>query len=184
VAFEDLQGGDSTTSLGNLFQCFVTCTVKKCFLMCSCVPDFARCLLYWHWAPLEKSLAPSSLHPPFRYLYLLMKSSPFESFQSFLLQSEQSQLSQSLLIEEVLQPIISVALCHTLSVPPFLCFVPGSPELGASTSSKGFRGSLFSSLLQPYPPFMPRRLTGRSRYRSQQPIPPHPYHPSLLPYVL
>uniref|UniRef100_A0A8C9L6R8 Ring finger protein 38 n=1 Tax=Pavo cristatus TaxID=9049 RepID=A0A8C9L6R8_PAVCR len=34
----------------------------------------------------------------------------------------------------------------------------------------------------PYPPFMPRRLTGRSRYRSQQPIPPHPYHPSLLPY--
>nr|XP_009678826.1 PREDICTED: E3 ubiquitin-protein ligase RNF38-like [Struthio camelus australis] len=36
----------------------------------------------------------------------------------------------------------------------------------------------------PYPPFMPRRLTGRSRYRSQQPIAPHPYHPSLLPYVL
>ncbi|KAG5213242.1 hypothetical protein JEQ12_009028 [Ovis aries] len=36
----------------------------------------------------------------------------------------------------------------------------------------------------PYPPFMPRRLTGRSRYRSQQPIPPPPYHPSLLPYVL
>ncbi|NXE82501.1 RNF38 ligase, partial [Cochlearius cochlearius] len=36
----------------------------------------------------------------------------------------------------------------------------------------------------PYPPFMPRRLAGRSRYRSQQPMPPHPYHPSLLPYVL
>ncbi|KAM6033813.1 E3 ubiquitin-protein ligase RNF38 isoform 3-T3 [Chlamydotis macqueenii] len=36
----------------------------------------------------------------------------------------------------------------------------------------------------PYSPFMPRRLPGRSRYRSQQPIPPHPYHPSLLPYVL
>ncbi|XP_006008110.1 E3 ubiquitin-protein ligase RNF38 isoform X2 [Latimeria chalumnae] len=36
----------------------------------------------------------------------------------------------------------------------------------------------------PYPPFLPRRLTGRSRYRSQQPIPPPPYHPSLLPYVL
>ncbi|XP_072260645.1 E3 ubiquitin-protein ligase RNF38 isoform X2 [Pyxicephalus adspersus] len=36
----------------------------------------------------------------------------------------------------------------------------------------------------PYPPFMPRRITGRSRYRSQQPIPPPPYHPSLLPYVL
>ncbi|XP_026642408.1 E3 ubiquitin-protein ligase RNF38, partial [Microtus ochrogaster] len=36
----------------------------------------------------------------------------------------------------------------------------------------------------PYPPFMPRRLTGRTRYRSQQPVPPPPYHPSLLPYVL
>ncbi|XP_069735841.1 E3 ubiquitin-protein ligase RNF38-like isoform X2 [Phaenicophaeus curvirostris] len=36
----------------------------------------------------------------------------------------------------------------------------------------------------PYPPFMPRRLTGRSRYRSQQPMPPHSYHSSLLPYVL
>ncbi|XP_075595102.1 E3 ubiquitin-protein ligase RNF38-like [Balearica regulorum gibbericeps] len=36
----------------------------------------------------------------------------------------------------------------------------------------------------PYPPFMPRRLTGRSRYQSQQPIPPRSYHPSLLPYVL
>ncbi|XP_053558704.1 E3 ubiquitin-protein ligase RNF38 isoform X2 [Bombina bombina] len=36
----------------------------------------------------------------------------------------------------------------------------------------------------PYPPFMPRRITSRSRYRSQQPIPPPPYHPSLLPYVL
>ncbi|NXW47069.1 RNF38 ligase, partial [Nyctiprogne leucopyga] len=44
--------------------------------------------------------------------------------------------------------------------------------------------ALFSSFLQPYPSFMPRRFTGRSRYRSQQPVPPHPYHPSLLPYVL
>uniref|UniRef100_A0A8B9BR85 Ring finger protein 38 n=1 Tax=Anser brachyrhynchus TaxID=132585 RepID=A0A8B9BR85_9AVES len=36
----------------------------------------------------------------------------------------------------------------------------------------------------PYTPFMPRRLTGRSRYQSQQTIPPHPYHSSLLPYML
>ncbi|XP_072373078.1 E3 ubiquitin-protein ligase RNF38 isoform X3 [Scyliorhinus torazame] len=35
----------------------------------------------------------------------------------------------------------------------------------------------------PYPHFMPRRLTGR-RYRSQQPLPPPPYHPSFLPYFL
>ncbi|KAJ8354406.1 hypothetical protein SKAU_G00219730 [Synaphobranchus kaupii] len=35
----------------------------------------------------------------------------------------------------------------------------------------------------PYPHFMPRRITGR-RYRSQQPMPPPPYHPSFLPYFL
>uniref|UniRef100_A0A667W9D0 Ring finger protein 38 n=1 Tax=Myripristis murdjan TaxID=586833 RepID=A0A667W9D0_9TELE len=35
----------------------------------------------------------------------------------------------------------------------------------------------------PYPHFMPRRITGR-RYRSQQAIPPSPYHPSFLPYFL
>ncbi|XP_016415579.1 RING finger protein 44-like [Sinocyclocheilus rhinocerous] len=35
----------------------------------------------------------------------------------------------------------------------------------------------------PYPHFIPRRITGR-RYRSQQAIPPPPYHPSLLPYFL
>ncbi|XP_051875070.1 E3 ubiquitin-protein ligase RNF38 isoform X2 [Pristis pectinata] len=35
----------------------------------------------------------------------------------------------------------------------------------------------------PYPHFMPRRLPGR-RYRSQQPLPPPPYHPSFLPYFL
>ncbi|KAM8793546.1 E3 ubiquitin-protein ligase RNF38-like [Eudromia elegans] len=35
-----------------------------------------------------------------------------------------------------------------------------------------------------YSPFMPQRFTGRSRYRSQQTISPHPYHPNLLPYVL
>ncbi|KAM6980248.1 E3 ubiquitin-protein ligase RNF38-like [Aplochiton taeniatus] len=36
-----------------------------------------------------------------------------------------------------------------------------------------------------YPNFMPRRIPGR-RYRSQQPLPPSPYHPSynLLPYFL
>ncbi|KAM6971774.1 E3 ubiquitin-protein ligase RNF38-like [Aplochiton taeniatus] len=35
----------------------------------------------------------------------------------------------------------------------------------------------------PYPHFMPRRITGR-RYRSQQPMPPPPYHPSFLPFFL
>lgn len=35
----------------------------------------------------------------------------------------------------------------------------------------------------PYPHFMPRRITSR-RYRSQQTVPPSPYHPSFLPYFL
>uniref|UniRef100_A0A8C7KSI5 RING-type domain-containing protein n=1 Tax=Oncorhynchus kisutch TaxID=8019 RepID=A0A8C7KSI5_ONCKI len=35
----------------------------------------------------------------------------------------------------------------------------------------------------PYPHFMPRRITGR-RYRSQQTVPPPPYHPGFLPYFL
>uniref|UniRef100_A0A3P8PUT9 RING-type domain-containing protein n=1 Tax=Astatotilapia calliptera TaxID=8154 RepID=A0A3P8PUT9_ASTCA len=35
----------------------------------------------------------------------------------------------------------------------------------------------------PYPHFMPRRFTSR-RYRSQQAVPPSPYHPSFLPYFL
>ncbi|CAJ0943599.1 unnamed protein product [Ranitomeya imitator] len=56
-----------------------------------------------------------------------------------------------------------------------------TPERGAvNIESAG----VLSDERRPYPPFMPRRLTGRSRYRSQQPIPPPPYHPSLLPYVL
>ncbi|KAL1023875.1 hypothetical protein UPYG_G00048290 [Umbra pygmaea] len=35
----------------------------------------------------------------------------------------------------------------------------------------------------PYPHFMPRRLTSR-RFRSQQTVPPPPYHPGFLPYFL
>ncbi|XP_035492581.1 E3 ubiquitin-protein ligase RNF38 isoform X2 [Scophthalmus maximus] len=35
----------------------------------------------------------------------------------------------------------------------------------------------------PYPHFMPRRFTSR-RFRSQQAVPPSPYHPSFLPYFL
>ncbi|XP_054897390.1 E3 ubiquitin-protein ligase RNF38 [Poeciliopsis prolifica] len=35
----------------------------------------------------------------------------------------------------------------------------------------------------PYPHFMPRRFASR-RYRSQQAVPPSPYHPSFLPYFL
>ncbi|KAK4828311.1 hypothetical protein QYF61_025323 [Mycteria americana] len=81
MAFEYLQ--DSTTSLGNLCQCSITLTVKKCFLM-----------LRWnllgfsmHPLPLvlplvttEKSLALSSLLPLFSYLYTLIRSPPSRYF--------------------------------------------------------------------------------------------------------
>jgi len=72
TAFEYLQGGRLTTSLGNLCQCLVTLTVKECFLMCGWN------LLHFSWCPLplalslgktKESLAPSSLHPPFKYSY-------------------------------------------------------------------------------------------------------------------
>ena len=63
--------GDSTTSLGSLFQGSVTLRGKKFFLM------FRRNFLCFSLCTLplvlllgttEKSLAPSSSHPPFRYL--------------------------------------------------------------------------------------------------------------------
>ena len=65
--------GDSTTCLGNLCQCSVTRTVKKCF------PMLRGNLLCFSVCPLplvlsvgttEKTLAPSSLHSPFRCVYM------------------------------------------------------------------------------------------------------------------
>lgn len=57
---------DSTISLGNLCRCSVPLTVNKCFLM------FRRHLLFpfsqvQSLGATEKNLAPSSLHPLFRY---------------------------------------------------------------------------------------------------------------------
>ena len=63
--------GESTTPLGNLFQSSVTLRGKKFFLM------FSWNFLCFSLCPLplvlslgttEKSLAPSSWHPPWRYL--------------------------------------------------------------------------------------------------------------------
>ena len=63
--------GDSTAPLGSLFQCSVTLRGKKFFLM------FRRNFLWPSLCPLplvlsldttEKSLAPSSWHPPFRFV--------------------------------------------------------------------------------------------------------------------
>jgi len=80
------------------YQCLVTLSIKKHFLV------FRQTLLCFSLCPLplalslhttEKSLAPPSLHPSFRYL----------SLQASLLQDEQSQLSQPFLIGEVLQSL-------------------------------------------------------------------------------
>ena len=100
------EGGDSTTALGKLCQCLVTPAVKKWFLM------FRGNLPCFSWCPLplvlalgttKRSLAPTPLHPPLRYLYTLIRSAPEPS----LLQAQQSQLSQPFLICQMLQP-----LCH------------------------------------------------------------------------
>ena len=71
MASEDLQDGNPTASLSNICQCSVSHTAQKCFLvfrgnyLCS-----SLCLLPLVLAlgTIEKSLAPSSWHPPFRYL--------------------------------------------------------------------------------------------------------------------
>ena len=93
---------DSTTSLGNLFQCSVTLRGKKFLLV------FRRNFLCFSLCPLplalslgttEKSLAPSSWHPPFRYSEAFIRSPS----QPSLLQAEQAQLLQPFLTGEMLQ---------------------------------------------------------------------------------
>jgi len=93
--------GDSTASLGSLFQGSVTLRGKKFFLM------FRWNFLCFSLCPLplvlslgttEKSLAPSFWHPPLRYLWAsLVPSLPS------LLQAKQAQLPQPFLIGEMLQ---------------------------------------------------------------------------------
>lgn len=72
--------GDSVTSLGKLCQCSIIITVKSGFLM---FRGKLLCLRACLW-PLvlslgttEKSLAPSSFYPPFRYLYPFVKQKLF-----------------------------------------------------------------------------------------------------------
>lgn len=68
-SFEALQGGDSSTSLDNLCQGFVTCTAQKYCLvfkgniLCSSLCPLPLLLSL---GTTEKSLSLSSLHPPIR----------------------------------------------------------------------------------------------------------------------
>ena len=60
MPFQYPKDGDSAVSLGNLCQCSVTLTVKKCFLMFrGNLLCFRLCLWSWHWAPLKRAW----LHP-------------------------------------------------------------------------------------------------------------------------
>ena len=65
------EDGDSTTSLGNLCQCLITLTGKKCFLMfrgnllCFCLCPL---LLVMSLGTTGRSLALSAMYPPFRYI--------------------------------------------------------------------------------------------------------------------
>lgn len=56
VDFEDIRGGDYTTSLDNVCQCSITCTVRSAS-WCSggsfCVSVCAQCLLSCPWQPLK-----------------------------------------------------------------------------------------------------------------------------------
>jgi len=71
VAFGDLQGGDTTASLGSLCHCSITCTAQRC---CLIVRGSLRCTSF---CPLplvltldttEQTLAASSVHTLFMNL--------------------------------------------------------------------------------------------------------------------
>lgn len=79
--------------LGSLSRWSVTLTVKICFLTFWQNPLFSWLCLLLLVLPLGKTakrLTPSSLHPSFRYLYILMRS-PLSSLFSGLKQFQSSQ---------------------------------------------------------------------------------------------
>ena len=121
--------GDSTTPLDNLCQCSVSLTAKQCFLifrwshLCFSVCPLPLVLLL---DTTEKSLAPSSLHPPFRRLCTLMRF-PKPS----LLQAEQSRLSWPLLIGEMLLSLHH--LCGPLLDSPQYVSCTGETRTGPVT---------------------------------------------------
>ena len=70
-----VQGECSTASLGNIGQCSAIHVTQKCFLMFRWnLPCFTLCQLLLAIDTSEKSLASSSLHPPFTYSKALMVS--------------------------------------------------------------------------------------------------------------
>ncbi|KAK4826124.1 LOW QUALITY PROTEIN: hypothetical protein QYF61_005276 [Mycteria americana] len=121
--------GDSTTSLGSLFQCLITLSVKKNFLISSLnlpwrnLRPFPLVLSLVTW---EKRPTPTSLQPPFHVVVESDEVSPQPPF----LQAKQSQLPQPLLIRLLLQTLHqlrcpSLDTLQHLNVP----LVVGGPKL-------------------------------------------------------
>lgn len=116
VTSEDLQEGGLTTSLGNLCQCFITCTRQKCFLMSGqnllCF-TFCQKRLVLSLGTTENNLASFSLHPSIQ-VFIHTDQNSLSLFFSMLngpssLRLSSQQRSSSLLM------ITFLVLCWILS---------------------------------------------------------------------
>jgi len=115
--------------LGKLCQCSVICTVKKCFLMsrwnCLCC-SLCPLPLVLSQGTTEKSLAPSCLHPPFRYLYKLMKSPWAFSSPGWTVSALPALSSQTV------PSVFTMRIGPSLQVRPHQCWIEGKDHLCGS----------------------------------------------------
>lgn len=109
------KAGDSTVPLGNLFQCPVTLTVKKCYLMFwQSLLFFISCLFSCHWVLMETaSLWPLCLLSS--GIYTHWWDPPQPSF----LQTKQSQLSQPFCVGHAPSPYWPSFWLFSTSLPPW-----------------------------------------------------------------
>lgn len=129
VAFKYLQGGDSTTSLGILCQHSVSHTAWKCCLVLTGRPlcsSFCPLPFVLALGTTQKSLVPSSLYLPFRWVCIHCQVPPHLLFSrlnspSFLSLSSQERCSSPLFIFVVFHWTLSSMLMFPL--------VLGSPVL-------------------------------------------------------
>ncbi|KAK4824318.1 LOW QUALITY PROTEIN: hypothetical protein QYF61_013593 [Mycteria americana] len=122
-----LRGGDSTTSLGSLFQCLTTLSVKKFFL----IPNLSLPWCNLRPFPLILSLVTWERdRPPPLYNLLSVVESNKVSPQPPFLQAKQSQLPQLLLIRLLLQTLHQLR-CPSLDMLQHLnvSLVVGGPKL-------------------------------------------------------
>ncbi|KAK4812678.1 LOW QUALITY PROTEIN: hypothetical protein QYF61_012188 [Mycteria americana] len=119
--------GDSTTSLGSLFQCLITLSVKKNFLISSLNLPWRNLRPF----PLVLSLVTWEKRPtPPLYTLLSVEESDEVSPQPPFLQAKQSQLPQPLLIRLLLQTLPQLR-CPSLDTLQYLNIplVVGGPKL-------------------------------------------------------